>query len=417
MIVDKIKNFLRDLDYFLLIPTLLLCGIGLLCIYSATYQGRGDLSFNFTKQLIYFGIGLVLMFAVILIPIRLIDGAAISVYLIAVVLLIMVFATGSVRYGAQRWFAIGPFSLQPSEIAKIATILCVARMLALSRVNPTHITNIIVTFALTLIPVFLIMKQPDLGTALCVGCIALPVLYWHGISLFSIFVMFSPIATVLVHIGSGYSFEAFILTLFVILMILYFSKRKTGIILAVFALNIIVGLSSEPMWDSLKDYQKERILNFIEPERDTRGSGYQVLQSKIAIGAGGLSGKGFLQGTQTQLKFLPEQHTDFIFSVVGEEFGFTGGFILLFLFGIMIFRLILIADVVDDKFASLTLIGIAALFSFQVVVNIGMTTGIMPVTGIPLPFLSYGGTALWTNLCLAGIALNISMRKKVYDIH
>ncbi|MBL7994772.1 rod shape-determining protein RodA [bacterium] len=417
MVVEKIKNFLSDLDYFLLIPALLLCGIGLLCIYSATVSGSSELQFNFTKQLIHFAIGLLLMFLVILIPIRLIDGAAILLYTITVILLILVLATGSVRYGAQRWFALGPFSLQPSEIAKIATMICIARMLALSRVNPAHVANIFITFSLTLIPMFLVMKQPDLGTALCIGCIALPILYWHGISLFSIFVMFSPIATVLVHIGSGYSFEAFILTLFVILMILYFSKRKTGIILAVFALNIIVGLSSEPLWDSLKDYQKERILNFIEPERDTQGSGYQVRQSKIAIGAGGFSGKGLMEGTQTQLKFLPEQHTDFIFSVIGEEFGFIGAVVLLTLFGIMIFRLILIADVVDDKFASLTLIGIATLFSFQVMVNIGMTTGIMPVTGIPLPFLSYGGTALWTNLCLMGIALNISMRKKVYDIH
>ena len=417
MIVEKIKNFLRDLDYFLLVPTLLLCGIGLLCIYSATSSGSAELQFNFTKQLIQFGIGLLIMFFVILIPIRLIDGAAISLYATAIVLLILVLVAGSVRYGAQRWFALGPFSLQPSEIVKIATITCIARMLALSRVNPAHIANIAVTFALTLVPMFLVMKQPDLGTALCIGCLALPILYWHGISLFSIFVMFSPIATVLIHIGSGYSFEAFILTLFVILTILYFSKRRTSIILAVFALNIIVGLSSEPMWDSLKDYQKERILNFIEPERDAQGSGYQVSQSKIAIGAGGVFGKGFKEGTQTQLKFLPEQHTDFIFSVVGEEFGFAGALVLLTLFGIMIFRMILIADVVDDKFASLTLIGIATLFSFQVMVNIGMTTGIMPVTGIPLPFLSYGGTALWTNLCLMGIALNISMRKKVYDIH
>lgn len=417
MIVEKIRNFLKDLDYFLLIPALLLCGTGLLCIYSATYQGGDELHFNFTKQLIHFGIGIILMVIIILIPLRLIDGAAILLYSATLILLVLVLAAGSVRYGAQRWFAIGPFSLQPSEIAKVASIVCIARMLALSRVNPTHLANIVITFILTLIPMFLVMKQPDLGTALCIGSVALPILYWHGISLFSIFVMFSPIATVLVHIGSGYSFEAFILTLFIILGILYFSKRKTGIILAVFALNIIVGLSSEPLWDSLKDYQKERILNFIDPERDTQGSGYQVRQSKIAIGAGGLTGKGLLEGTQTQLKFLPEQHTDFIFTVIGEELGFAGAFVLLLLFGIMIFRMILIADVVDDKFANLTLIGIASLFSFQVMVNIGMTTGIMPVTGIPLPFLSYGGTALWTNLSLIGIALNISMRKKVYDIH
>ncbi|MCB0834566.1 MAG: rod shape-determining protein RodA, partial [Bacteroidetes bacterium] len=222
---------------------------------------------------------------------------------------------------------------------------------------------------------------------------------------------------VVVYMASGYSFDVFIVILFVLLAILYVSKRRTGLILAVFALNIIVGLASEPLWDGLKDYQKQRILNFLDPERDQQGSGYQVLQSKIAIGSGGLTGQGFMNGSQTQHRFLPEQHTDFIFSAIAEEFGFLGSMVILTLFGILVVRMILIADIVDDKFSSLTLVGIATLFTFQVLVNIGMTSGILPVTGIPLPFLSYGGTALWTNLTLAGIALNISMRKKVYDIH
>ncbi|HNE85470.1 MAG TPA: rod shape-determining protein RodA, partial [bacterium] len=277
--------------------------------------------------------------------------------------------------------------------------------------------NIIIVFSVAAIPMLLVMKQPDLGTALCVGSVALPILYWNGISLFSIFVMFSPIATVLVHIISGYSFNAFITMLFIILTILYFSKRKTLIILGVFAVNVIVGLSSEPIWESLKDYQKQRILNFIEPERDMQGSGYQVTQSKIAIGSGGLVGKGYLHGTQTQLNFLPEQHTDFIFSVIGEEFGFLGSLFLLALFGLLIFRIVIIADAVDDKFASLALIGIASLFAFQLLVNIGMTTGLMPVTGIPLPLLSYGGSALWANMFLIGFVLNVAMRKKNYEIH
>jgi rod shape determining protein RodA len=266
-------------------------------------------------------------------------------------------------------------------------------------------------------PMALIIEQPDLGTALCIGAVVFPMLYWHGITLFSVFVMLSPLATVLIHIGSGYHFEIFMLTLLIILIILYFSKRPTWMVLTVLAVNIIVGLSSEPLWESLKDYQKERILTFIEPERDAKGAGYQVLQSKIAIGSGGLVGKGYLEGTETRLKFLPEQHTDFIFAVISEEFGLLGGIVILTLFGALIIRLILIAEVVDDKFCSLTLLGIAALFGFQAFVNIGMTCGIMPVTGIPLPFLSYGGTALLTNFALVGIALNISVRKKVYDIH
>lgn len=412
--VQRIKKFLQDLDYLILAPALMLCGLGLACIYSATFTGD---QLNFTKQLTFFFIGVVLMLMTVLIPLRLIDGASFTVFAITIALLILVFFVGSVRYGARRWFALGPFGFQPSELAKIAAILFIARILALRQVNSSQVMNIIIVFSVAAIPMVLVMKQPDLGTALCVGSVALPILYWNGISLFSIFVMFSPIATVLVHIVSGYSFNAFITMLFIILTILYFSKRKTLIILGVFAVNVIVGLSSEPIWESLKDYQKQRILNFIEPERDMHGSGYQVTQSKIAIGSGGLSGKGYLHGTQTQLNFLPEQHTDFIFSVIGEEFGFLGSLFLLTLFGVLIFRIVIIADAVDDKFASLALIGIASLFSFQLLVNIGMTTGLMPVTGIPLPLLSYGGSALWANMFLIGFVLNVAMRKKNYEIH
>ncbi len=417
MLLDKIRAFFRDLDYFIVVPVVLLTVIGLLCIYSATFSGDEEKQFNFVKQLTFFGVGAVLLIAVVLTSIRFIDSATVWGYLAVVVLLTLILVTGATRYGAQRWFAIGPMSLQPSELAKVASILMIARMLALYRVNVSNLSGIVMAFTIAAVPMWLVMEQPDLGTALCIGAVVLPMLYWHGITLFSIFVMFSPLATVLVHIGSGYNFEIFMLTLMVILIILYFSKRRTSIILAVLAVNIIVGLSSEPLWDSLKDYQKERILTFIEPERDVKGAGYQVLQSKIAIGSGGVLGKGYLEGTQTQLKFLPEQHTDFIFAVVGEEFGLWGSLLVIGLFGVLIARLILIAEVVDDKFCHLAMIGIASLFGFQVFVNIGMTCGIMPVTGIPLPFLSYGGTALLTNYAMVGIALNISMRKKVYDIH
>jgi len=417
MIVEKIHSFLRDLDYFILLPVIALCSVGLLCIFSATFSSVEEREAIFTTQLIYFCIGLVIMISVIMVPIRSIDSISLILYALAIVLLMAVFFFGPLRYGAQRWLVIGPLSVQPSEIAKVSAILVIARMLALQRLNFSSMYNITIVLGLIALPMILIMRQPDLGTALCVGCVALPMLYWHGISLFSIFVMFAPIVTVFVHIGSGYNFELFMLTLLIIMILLYLSKRPAKIVLIVLAVNILFGLGSEPLWDSLKDYQKERILTFLDPERDAKGAGYQVLQSQIAIGSGGFAGKGYLEGSQTQLKFLPEQHTDFIFSVIGEEFGFVGSISLLALFALLIVRMVMIADVVDDKFSSLTLIGIASLFGFQVLVNIGMTTGIMPVTGIPLPFLSKGGTALWTNLTLIGIVLNIAMRKKVYDIH
>ncbi len=417
MLIEKIKHFLRDLDYFILLPTLILCVWGIFTIYSATYPLDAEKQMNVTKQLTFMGVGLIWVVVLVLIPVRLVDSASVWLYGISVFLLILILAIGAVRYGAQRWFSFGMFSLQPSEVAKIATILFTARILALQRVKPTSIVNILLGWGLAAVPMFLIMKQPDLGTALSIGAIPLPMLYRHGISLFSIFVMFSPAATVLIYVGSGYNFHVFIAVLIVLSVILFFSKRRPLIMIAVLAVNIIFGLAAEPFWDSLKDYQKERILTFIEPERDVQGAGYQVKQSQIAIGNGGLLGKGYLEGSQTQLKFLPEQYTDFIFSAVGEEFGLAGALVLLLLYATLVYRMLLLSSVIDDKFANLALVGIASLFSFQVFVNIGMTTGIMPVTGIPLPFVSYGGTALLTNLTLIAIVLNISMRKKAYDIH
>lgn len=417
MLIQKIKQFLNDLDYFILIPTLILCVWGVLTIYSSTYALEADKQLNVAKQLSFLGIGIIWMILLILIPVRLIDSASVWLYGSALILLLLILAMGSVRYGAQRWFSFGIFGLQPSEIAKIAAILFTARILALQRVKPTSVINILLGWGLAAVPMFLIMKQPDLGTALSIAAIPLPILYRHGISLFSIFVMFSPAATVLIYVGSGYNFHVFIAVLIVLTVILFFSKRRPLIMTAVLAVNVIFGLVAEPFWDSLKDYQKERILTFLEPERDVQGAGYQVMQSQIAIGNGGLTGKGYMDGSQTQLKFLPEQYTDFIFSAIGEELGLIGSLFLLFLYAVLLHRMLLLSSMIDDKFANLSLVGIASLFTFQVFVNIGMTTGIMPVTGIPLPFVSYGGTALMTNLTLIAIVLNISMRKKRYDIH
>lgn len=417
MLIEKIKNYLRDTDYYILMPALLLCGIGILSIYSSTQSLDYEKQFNVNKQWLFFGAGIVLIIVITLIPIRLIDSGSLWLYAISLVLLLILLMHGSVRYGAQRWFALGPFSLQPSELAKIATVLFISRILALQRVAPASVINIVLGWGLAAIPMGLIIKQPDLGTALTIGALPLPILYRHGISLFSIFAMFSPFATAIIYIGSGYDFYVFITTLLAVAVILFFSRRPNKIIAAVFIVNVIFGLGSEPLWDSLKDYQKERILTFLEPERDAQGAGYQILQSQIAIGNGGITGQGLFQGSQTQLKFLPEQYTDFVFTVIGEEWGFIGALVVLFLYGILIYRILLLSDAIDDKFCNLVLVGIGTLITFQVFVNIGMTIGLMPVTGIPLPFISYGGTALLTNLSLIGIVLNISMRKKVYDIH
>ena len=194
-------------------------------------------------------------------------------------------------------------------------------------------------------------------------------------------------------------------------VVLVFSRRKPAILVAVFLLNIVVGIMTPYLWNQLRPYQQKRILTFVNPEQDPKGAGYQIIQSQVAIGSGGVWGKGYLNGSQTHLRFLPAQHTDFIFSVIGEEFGFTGISIVMFLFLILILRLIHLASLIREQFESMIVIGITTIITFHTLINVGMTIGMAPVTGLPLPFLSYGGSALVANLLMMGIVLNISRNK------
>lgn len=408
---ENIKKFAREFDYTIFLSTLLISLAGLAAIYTATRSGSELVQATFTKQIVWLSVSLVVMFTVIALPPRLIYSISLYFYVVSLLLLVIVLFVGTRIQGAARWISFGFIAFQPSELAKLATIFMLANFLSNPTIDASKFWNIVVAFIIVLIPTALVIRQPDLGTSLVFAALILPVLYRAGLSLFAIFFMFSPVMTVVFYMLSGYNFYVLGFMMAVVLIILYLSKKNAYIILTVFLINLAVGISARPIWSNLHDYQKKRIIAFINPESDPKGAGYQVLQAQTAVGSGGLTGKGFLEGSQTQLQFLPEQHTDFIFAVIGEEGGFLAGFLLILLFLVILFRAVRLSFYIKDLFLSLVIVGIASALGFQVMVNIGMNMGIMPVTGLPLPLVSYGGSSLLVNFVMIGILISLSMRK------
>lgn len=400
----------KRIDFALLTTVLLLIVFGLVALYSATYITESPASqLKFTKQLLWVVLGFFALLTSAMVPLKTFHKYAYLIYAISVLLLAIVLIVGT-GPGSRRWIALGPLSLQPAELAKVATLLALAKYLSHDSRNFDNLKDILVPFAVISLPLLLIMNQPDLGSALVFLALSLPVLHWAGLPGVVLFVLLAPVLSFF----SAFSYYSFLIAMILIVSVLFLMRRGTFFFLVNFALNVGVGVLTPILWHLLKDYQKNRILTFLGMVTDPHGLGYQVIQSKVAIGSGGLLGKGFLAGTQTHLRFLPEQHTDFIFCVVGEEFGFLGGMLILALFLYLIFKSLNLAAVVKSRFASILVFGVTVIFLFQVFVNIGMTMGIMPVTGLPLPFLSYGGSALIANLMLVGFLLNASRTRFEY---
>ncbi|MCI0406754.1 MAG: rod shape-determining protein RodA, partial [candidate division Zixibacteria bacterium] len=295
--------------------------------------------------------------------------------------------------------------------AKIATVFALARFLTYSSKYEANITKrLLPAVFLAFVPMLLILRQPDLGTSLVFFAIFLAMIFWSSIPAIYLFFIISPVLSLLAALH-WVSWGLF----FVLLLVVLYLVRPGGFFSTVtVTVNLLAGMIMPLVWNRLLDYQKLRILIFLDPNRDPRGAGYQIIQSKIAVGSGGLLGKGYMAGTQTKLAFLPEQHTDFIFSVVGEEFGFLGVLALIALFGYLIYRGIDYAHKARNTFASFTALGITAVLVFQVLVNIGMTIGLMPVTGLPLPLVSYGGTSMITSWIMLGILAGIGRRRQEY---
>ncbi len=361
------RRLIFHFDWVLLFLVLSLCSISLLNMYSAgtsliTSKGESPI---YIKQLFWLIIGLTMMIVCFGIDYRVINEYAYIIYGISLVLLIILSLYGEFTRGTQRWFVLGGFSFQPSELAKISLLLALSRFFNANEIEDGYnLRQLWLPFLLMAVPFLLIMKQPDLGTAMVLVIIFVSTVFFVGIKWRSVII----VATSLV-------------------------------------------LFMPVAWLFLKDYQKERIMTFLNPEMDPLGAGYHIIQSIIAIGSGGLIGKGFLKGTQSQLRFLPEHQTDFIFSVFAEEWGFLGGLLLIILFMSLTFWGLKIARQSRDLLGTLIAFSITMLIFGEMLVNIGMVLGILPVVGIPLPFFSYGGSALVIMMMGIGLLLNISMRR------
>lgn len=402
-ILSKLYSF----DWVIISIVILLIFIGILAIQSATLeQSASSIQKNFQKQIIWASLGLVIFFSMSVLSFRWLYAISYLLLLGGLFLLILTYLPGLVSGVSRRWISLGGMSFQPSEFMKVFLIVGLARLLTDNIKYLNSAKGLIPPFIITLIISVIILRQPDLGTALVFPAILFPMLYWAGVPLLTLFTIIAPLVSLI----SAFNLLSFVFWIGLLILLLWISRRSLRFIVIMFLLNVSVGLATPIMWSNLKPYQQQRIQTYVDRQLDPRGSGYQVLQSKVAIGSGGLYGKGLGDGTQTQLKFLPEQHTDFIISLIGEELGFIGVSVVLLLFMILILRIIHIASSPINLFESFILVGTVALVVFQVFVNVGMTTGLIPVTGLPLPFISYGGSSLLAMMMLMGLVLSVSSK-------
>ncbi len=380
---------------------------GLAMIYSA---GQVDVPSVTTdvwrRQVFWILLGLVAFYTVHRIPLRWVEWMAPWAYGASLALLIVVLFVG-VGPGGRSWLEIGPARLQPAEPAKLSTILMLGRMLSGNREPIVRLSRLWKPAAVVLVPLALVLLQPDLGSALLFGVILFAALYWSGVPLGTLFMLVSPGVGVLL----GFSAVAWGVWFLVMVAFLYLYRPYVGEGIAVLGANVAGGALTLPIWNHLAPYQQNRLLVFLEPELDPQGSGWHLLQSKVAVGSGGWLGQGFGEGPQKRLAFLPEQHTDFIFSVVGEELGFVGVTILLVLFGWFLTRVLRVARHAQDDFGAVVVFCLFAIWFAHVVINVGMTVGLMPITGLPLPFLSYGGSFLVVLFVGLGIVARVATER------
>jgi rod shape determining protein RodA len=340
--------------------------MGILNIYSTGFSAEGQTPF-YLKQIQWVVVGLIFMMFIFFVDYRVIIQYAYIIYSFIIALLVLVFFVGSSSHGAQRWIGGGFLAVQPSELMKVVIIIALARYFDNHKSNePYKLRELLIPLLIVGVPFMLILKQPDLGTALILIVLFISIVFFMGVN-----------------------------------------RRSIIFALASGLILIPVG------WFFLKDYQRERLITFLNPESDPLGSGYHIIQSKIAIGSGEIFGKGFLSGSQTQLKFLPEQQTDFVFSVFAEEWGFIGSIILIVMFIVIIFWGLKIALQARDLLGTIIAFGVTVLISWEVFINIGMVLGILPVVGIPLPFFSYGGSAMLSLMAAMGLLINVSARRFV----
>ena len=395
---QKIKNS----PTIILIPVFILLLLGLLSLLSiATLQNQAPPN-AFSKQLFFLIPSFIMLFVMSVLSKRLIHKYIYVFYILIVFAVLLPFFGDKVS-GTYRWINFGlPFDIQPSEIAKWIIVLVLARYLSDHNLQMTHFSSNLFPLLIALIPTIIVLKQPDLGTAFVMMSSVLPMLYWIGARPFHLFMIVAPILSIL----SAFNVSVFYFWAFFLAIIIYLSKPKLIYGLGVYFGNIFLGLIFPLVWNSLRPYQQNRVLTYINPEIDPLGAGYHIIQSKTALGSGGLFGKGWGQGTQTHLKFLPVQESDFIVSAIGEELGFIFLLLMILLFFFFIYKILRLAINASDRFSGLILIGLASIFMAHVFINSAMASGLMPVKGLPLPFISYGGSFLVSSFMMVGMILN-----------
>lgn len=394
------KNIVGRIDIWLLIIYLALATIGLLSIYAAAYNEAHphiyDLSQNYGKQLLFIGVSLVFGFAILLIDAKFFNAFAYVIYGLSIISLLLVLVVGSKISGSTSWIQLGPISFQPSELAKFGTALALAHYLGKLDTDITQLKTKLTTFGLVLLPMLLVLAQGDAGSA-SVFIVFLLVIYREGLGgkLLIIGLSAATLFIVSLCVSKWYIMISLVIIFALLLLIINRTKKNIliliGILIAACAFVFSVDFAFNHV---LKQHQRTRINIILGKEHDIKGVGYNLNQSMIAIGSGGFSGKGYLNGTMTKYNFVPEQHTDFIFCTVGEELGFMGSFFLIALYLALVLRIIHLAERQRSAFSRIYGYGIACIFFFHFAINIGMTIGLVPVIGIPLPFLSYGGSSL-----------------------
>ncbi|NBC17203.1 MAG: rod shape-determining protein RodA [Bacteroidetes bacterium] len=416
------RSWYNNLDYVTLLTWVALVAAGLTAIYSTTHGPASEYLLesvrqNFERQLMWFvicatGVGIALM-----LPVRFYQKIAYPAYVFCLGLLVAALLFGREINGAKAWLAVGPVQLQVSELAKVGTVLAVAQLLSSRRPGDSTVKYGLMAVGLLIVPAGLILLQNDAGTALVFFGLVPIMLFWSGLPLNTVLLLISP--AIVGYFAIVYMPVAIALSVALTLGLYLRTKDLRLTALAGIFTGGTVLVASVALTRVLQPHQLARIVSFTNPEAEEyrSGVGYHLVQSKAAIGSGGVTGKGFMEGTQTQGAYIPEQSTDFIFSVIGEEWGFLGTVLLLALFALLLTRLIVLGTQVKHPFGSMVAAGAVGVYLIHVFINVGMVTGLLPVIGIPLPFVSYGGSALLANSAMLGIVLNLHMRRDDFSIY
>ena len=400
-----VSKAIKSSPFSILLIVFSILFIGLISLYSVAESKTSGHSNAFIRQLFLLGPAIFLLVLFIAIPKKIIHEYVYVFYGAIILFVILPYFSPQVA-DTHRWIDIGlPFSLQPSEIAKLVIVLTLARYLSDRNIQLDHFAAMLLPFLIAFIPAIIVLNQPDLGTAIVMMSPVIPMLYWVGARPFHLFLVIAPILSII----TAFDVSVFTFWSIVMAVIIFLSKPRLRNGITLFFSNIFLGLIFPLFWNGfLRPYHRNRILTAINPELDPLGSGYQVIQSKTALGSGGFFGKGWGAGTQTQLKFLPVQESDFIVSVIGEELGFVTILIMAVLFLYLILRILNLAFHSTDRFSGLVLIGISTIFLSHIFVNCSMASGMIPVKGLPLPFVSYGGSFLLSSFIMIGIVINFS---------